>query len=108
MRKRILYRIVVETNGWIARRDPMFKPHHTKAVIESGLTLKEAREMLLDMFNAKFECEVGYAPNWGIAVIKTKKFADGANKTYQDGTRSFSWDSRIFSIEIWNTQFQLG
>lgn len=100
MRKRILYRIVVETNGWIANRDPMFKPHQTKAVIESGLTLKEAREMLLDMFNTKFEWEVGYAPNWGIAVIKTKKFADGANKTYQDGTRSFSWDSRIFSIEM--------
>jgi hypothetical protein len=68
-------------------------------VIESGLSLKEAREMLLDMFNTKFEWEVGYAPNWGMAVIKTKKFADGANKTHRDGTRSFSWDSRVFSIE---------
>ena len=99
MRKRLLYRIVVETNGWIANRDPMFKPYQTKAVIESGLTWEEARKMLLDMFNAKFEWQVGYAPNWGIAVIKTKKFVDGANKTYRDGTRSFSWDSRVFSIE---------
>lgn len=99
MRKRLLYRIVVETNGWIANRDPMFKPYQTKAVIEDGLTWKEAKVMLLDLFNAKFEWQVGYASNWGMAVIKTKKFADGANKTHRDGTRSFSWDSRVFSIE---------
>lgn len=96
------YKISVKTNGWIARRDPMFNfnGHKTEVTLERGLSLKEARTKLLELFNDKFEWEIGYSQNWGIAVNKTKKLCFGANYTYRDGTRSFNWDSRTFSIEL--------
>lgn len=92
------YKITATTNGYIASRDIMFNGN-TEVTLESRLTLKEAQKMLLDMFNDKFDWEYGYSPNWGIAVIKSAKRAEGANNTYKDGTRSFVWDSRTFSIE---------
>ena len=98
MRKMRTYKIVATTNGYIARRDIMFNGR-TEVTLESGLTLKEARKILLEMFNGYFDWEYGYSPNWGIAVIKSAKRIEGATATYKDGTRSFGWDSRTFSIE---------
>lgn len=92
------YKITASTNGYIASRDIMFNGN-TEVTLESGLTLKEAQSMLLDMFNDKYDWDLGYSSNWGIAVIKSAKRHEGANKTYKDGTRSFEWDSRTFSIE---------
>lgn len=66
-------------------------------VIYSGLSLKEAQEKLLDMYN-DYHSDMGYATNWGMAVIISSKFIFGAHKTHSDGTRSFEYDSRIFSI----------
>lgn len=102
MNKKKTYKIVAKTNGWIASRDPMFhfNGHKTEVTLERGLLLKEAKTKLLELFNNKFEWEIGYSPNWGIAVIKTKNLCFGANCTYKDGTRSFNWDSRTFSIEL--------
>lgn len=100
MNKQKTYKIVAKTNGWIARRDPMFNGHKTEVTLERGLSLKDARTKLLELFNDKFEWEIGYSHNWGIAVNKTKKLCFGANYTYKDGTRSFNWDSRTFSIEL--------
>ena len=36
----------------------------------------------------------------GMAVIQSKPFVFGATPTFGDGTRSFDWDSRSYSIEL--------
>ena len=89
------YRIIGETNGWIAARDSQFKGK-AEIVIADNLTLKEAQKRLLSMFN---ECYELGCSNWGMAVIARKKRAEGAYPTHEDGTRSFDYDSRTFSIE---------
>ena len=89
------FKIIGRTNGWIAARDSQFKGK-TEIVIADNLTLKEARRRLLSMFN---ECYELGCSNWGMAVIASKERAEGAYKTHEDGTRSFDYDSRTFSIE---------
>lgn len=89
------FKIIGRTNGWIAARDSQFKGK-TEIVIADNLTLKEARRRLLSMFN---ECYELGCSNWGMAVIASKERAEGAYKTHEDGTHSFDYDSRSFSIE---------
>ena len=89
------FKIIGRTNGWIAARDSQFNGK-TEIVVEKNLTLKEAQEKLLSMFN---ECYELGCSNWGMAVIASKERAEGAYKTHEDGTRSFDYDSRSFSIE---------
>ena len=89
------FKIIGRTNGWIAERDSQFKGK-TEIVVEKNLTLKEAQGKLLSMFN---ECYELGCSNWGMAVIASKERAEGAYKTHEDGTRSFDYDSRSFSIE---------
>lgn len=67
--------------------------------IESGLTLPESQKKLLDLYNEKYDGERPFALNWGLAVIQSKPFIFGANKSNSDGTRSFDWDSRLYIIE---------
>lgn len=93
------FKIIAQTNGYIANRDITFNGN-TEVIIESGLSLKEAQSKLLDLYNEKYENERPFASNWGLAVIQSKPFADGAVSTFQDGTRSFDWDSRNYSIQI--------
>lgn len=64
-----------------------------------GLSLKEAQSRLLSLYNEKYEGERPYARNWGLAVIQSKPYVFGAVSTFGDGTRSFDWDSRSYSIE---------
>jgi hypothetical protein len=92
------YRIIARTNGWIARCDPMFDGS-TEVVLESNLTLREAQQKLLDMFNDRFENI--YFHNWGMAVIYSQSHPDNieATPTFPDGTRRFEDDGRQFSIE---------
>ena len=92
------YKIIGKTNGWIAQRDSMFQGK-TEVLIESSLTLKESHQKLLDMYNERFSEERPYASNWGIAVIQSARQVDGAAATSRNGTRSFDYDGRIFSIE---------
>lgn len=94
------YRIIATTNGYIANRDVMFKGK-TEVILHRNMTLKEACQELLNMYNYYFyECDNRpYACNWGMAVIQSKNHTFGARATYSDGTRSFDWDSRRFSIE---------
>lgn len=92
------YKITAETNGYIAGRDTMFNGK-TEVVLHRGMTLKESYKELLEMYNYYYEGERPYACNWGMAVIHSKKKVFGANDTYRDGTRSFTWDSRTFRIE---------
>lgn len=92
------YRIIARTNAYIAQRDSMFNGN-TEVALENNLSLSQARKSLLDMYNDRFSDERPYANNWGMAVIQSAKHTDGASATDSDGTRSFEYDSRIFSIE---------
>ncbi len=89
------FKIIGRTNGWIAARDSQFNGK-TEIDVEKNLTLKEAQNELLRMFNKCFELD---CKHWGIAVIARRYRAEGAFKTHNDGTRCFEYDSRYFSIE---------
>ena len=89
------FKIVGRTNGWIAERDTQFNGK-TEIIVAGNLTLKEAQRRLLSMFN---DCYALNCSNWGAAVMARKNRAEGAYKTHEDGTRSFDYDSRTFSIE---------
>lgn len=85
------YRIIGKTNGYIANRDIRFKGKTTIA-IESGLTLKEAQQKLLEFFNKDYDTSFS---NWGL-VRCNHPFATSTRK---DGTRSYEYDSRTYEIE---------
>lgn len=87
------YKIIGKTNPWIAQRDFNFNGK-TEITLESGLTLSEARKVLLDYFCKDHDC---YFPNWGVAM-NSKLGRDYASH-YSDGTYSYEWDSRYYSIE---------
>ena len=89
------FKIIGRTNGWIAARDSQFKGK-TEIIVADNLTLKEAQNELLRMFNNCFELD---CKHWGIAVIATKSRVFCAYKTHDDGTRCFDYDGRTFSIE---------
>ena len=89
------FKIVGRTDGWIAKNDSLFKGK-TKIVIADNLTLKEAQRKLLSMFN---ECYELGCSNWGAAVMARRRRVFCAYPTREDGTRSFDYDSRTFSIE---------
>ena len=89
------FRIVGITDGWIAERDAQFNGK-TQIIVAGNLTLKEAQRKLLAMFNECYELD---CKNWGMAVIARKKYAEGADETHEDGTRSFIYDSRYFGIK---------
>ena len=89
------FKIIGRTNGCIAARDSQFNGK-TEIDVEKNLTLKEAQNELLRMFNKCFELNCS---NWGMAVIARRYRAEGAFKTRNDGTRCFEYDSRYFSIE---------
>lgn len=93
------YKITAETEGYIANRDSLFNGK-TYVILERGLSLKEAQDKLLDMYNHYYDGERPYACNWGMAVIHSKKKVFAANNTYRDGTRSFEYDGRRFRIEL--------
>lgn len=92
------YKIVAKTDGYTANRKAIFNGT-TEVVIESNLHLKDAQNVLLKLYNQKYDSERPYAPNWGMAVIQSKPHAFGALPTFQDGTRSFDCDSIGYSIE---------
>lgn len=85
------YKITGHTNGWIASRDVNFK-NKCDINIETGLTLKEARQKLLEFFNSDYE---KHFQNWGLVranyPLNTTRFSDG--------TYSYDYDSRYYRIE---------
>lgn len=90
----VTYKITrTHTNPYIASR-------HREAVYEElyiNLSLQEAYDQLLNMFNRMFDTCFN---NWGTAVISTSNRHDCACKTQSDKTRRFDYDSRIYQIEI--------
>lgn len=67
-------------------------------VLFDNLTLEEAQDKLLELYNENFDGEREFAESWDAAVIQSVKHIFGANETNPDGTRSFDWDSRLFVI----------
>lgn len=92
------YNIVAETNQYIANRLSEFNGK-CRVVKYSGLTLKEAQKELIDLYNELYDGERPFARNWGLAVIQSHRFVDGAFPTHSDGTRTFEYDGRRYSIE---------
>ena len=89
------YRIIGRTNGYIANRDIHFNGK-TMIVIDQNLSLREAQEKLLDMYNEMYDSEIGMPrKNWGLVRCNDPY----RTSTYKDGTRSFEYDSRYYSIE---------
>lgn len=93
------YKIIIKTDQYHAGIDPRFKGKR-EAIIESNLSLPKARKLLLEMYNEIVGCARPYAPNWGLAVIQSKPYNDGALPTFQDGTRAFGYDVYSYSIEV--------
>ena len=85
------YRIIGKTNGWIAQRDIRFNGK-TMITLATGLTLKEAHKKMLQFFNEDYGT---YFSNWGL-VRCNHPFE---SSTHNDGTRSYEYDSRQYSIE---------
>lgn len=96
------YNIVAETNQYLANRLGEFNGK-CRVVKAGNLTLKIAQKELLDLYNVLYDGERPFARNWGLAVIQSHRYVDGAFPTYSDGTRSFSYDGRRYSIEITET-----
>ena len=88
--KRCLYAIEARTNVWIASRDKMFNGK-TSVILCSDMTLQDAQKGLLRLHNVHFEKSF---PNWGLARCNNS----ASTHSYADGTRSFEFDSRVFSI----------
>ena len=84
------YKISGHTNGYIASRDINFNGK-CDIDFETGLTLKEAQEKLLDFFNEDYGT---YFKNWGLArahyPYNTTRFADG--------TYGYDCDSGYYGI----------
>lgn len=85
------YKIIGRTNPYIAQRDIHFNGK-TTITIESGLTLKEAQQKLLQFFNEDYGT---YFSNWGLVRCNHQY----ATTTHEDGTRTYEYDSRYYSIE---------
>ena len=66
----------------------------------TGLSLRDAQIWLLDKYNELLSDYIGFAPNWGLAVVHSRKHLDCANRTFTDGTRSLDYDSRLYAIEL--------
>lgn len=89
------YMIIGKTNSWIAHRDIKFNGK-IEITIDQDLTLREAQKKLLDMFNEDYEDRGWFAVNWGIAVNISGRLAA---PTFNDGTRQYEYDSRVYRIE---------
>lgn len=90
------YKIVrIHENPYIAAR----RGENIETFLYVMLTKKKAYDKLLEIYNELFSDERPYAFTWSQAVSNSRKFIDGAEKTFCDGTRQVRCDSRIYSIE---------
>ena len=86
----MVYKIIGQTNHYIAQRDIMFNGK-VYIIIATGLTLKEAQKKLLQFFNEDYGT---YFSNWGLVRCNNPSNTN----TFEDGTRSYEYDSRYYSI----------
>lgn len=98
MKKMNTYKIVGRTNGYIASRSILFKGK-TEITLASGLSLEEALEKLDGFFvtdhdHSHDELEISYNEETGESVYGL----DDHWTDYDDGTASYEYDSRYYSI----------
>lgn len=88
------FAVICTTDRYHAARYAGFNRDGVR-IHETGLTLKEAQKVLLD-----FYCEQAgdYFANWGLAVNDHRHEGLEACKTYNDGTRSFTYGVFKYSI----------
>ena len=84
------YKIIGQTNPYIAQRDIHFKGNTTITIVK-GMTLKEAQYLLLRFFNEDYETSFN---NWGLV----RCYKPHMTSSHDDGTRSYEYDSRYYSI----------
>jgi hypothetical protein len=84
------YKIIGQTNPYIAQRDIHFNGK-TTITLAKGMTLKEAQNLLLCFFNEDYDTSFH---NWGLVRCWKPYFTS----TQNDGTRSYEYDSRYYSI----------
>lgn len=85
------YKVMGNTNPWIAARDITFNGK-TEVVFERGISLREAQKKLLEFFNSDYGT---YFQNWGLVRCNYPY----ESSSFNDGIRSYSYDSRIYYIE---------
>ena len=88
------FAIIGKTDLYYANRDINFNGK-SEVVFVKNLSLKEAQQKLLDMFNKDYEHEIGGCINWAVARRK-KKYS---TSSFKDGTRSYVFDLRYYRIE---------
>ena len=86
------YKIIGKTNGWIASRDSRFNGK-CEITIEEGLKIRDAQKKLVEMFNKDYATCYN---NWGIVRLRHPFHTS----SFKDGTRSYEYDSRTYSIEL--------
>ena len=85
------YRIIGKKSGWIAQRDFNRFNGNTEVTLADGLSLKEAQGLLLDYFNMDYDT---CYQNWGLVRCNHPY----NSSSYSDGTRSYDYDGRCYSI----------
>lgn len=89
-----MYFIEGETNPYIAQRDMNFNGK-TRIIIESGLTLKEAQEKLLEMYNDDYDYEQPYRSSWREA----RRWDKNHTCNYGGGLFGYEFDSRYYRLK---------
>ena len=85
------YKIIGKTNGWIAQRDFTCFKGEVEVTLADGLNLKKAQGLLLDYFNMDYDT---CYHNWGLVRCNHPYNSSSCS----DGTRSYDYDSRYYSI----------
>lgn len=89
------YAIVWRTNRFIANRDRMFNGK-CDIVVERNLSYENAQQTLLDMYNERYEDELGYVRSLSEAYKRDGERVEGMSHSLE----SFTYDSRTLSIEL--------
>lgn len=92
--KQQTYSVIATTNGYIASRDLMFDGN-VRVTLSSGLSLDEAREKLLNLWNARVDDD--YMAN---SIEEAAELSsDRIDHMYENaGLPAFGYDSRTFAI----------
>lgn len=100
------YKIIAETNGWIASRDIHFNGE-TSYIVASNISLDEARKKLEELFFEDYPDYMilsdedlkyyGYEERPDYIASTIKEFSEWDE--FENGTARYEFDSRYYSIE---------
>lgn len=89
------FSVIATTNGYIASRDLMFNGS-PRIVLASGLSLEEAREKLLTLWNERVDDDYQADTIEEAAELSSSRLD---RMEERGGLPSFEFDSRVFTIE---------